>query len=294
MAGYSQTIPNRMQCLLPMDHPIAIENIRRRLSPAELKRNCIPPNVLEDIKQFAFTRTGGVRKNANGTVFIYDDLDLIVSRYSSLMDEIMPGCLSSPCVSGNFFITPQQYGLHTDSITKHDFEESLKRVPLSDPMRRYTVWKNILIPLWLGGEEDIDGGQILFFDQRHIDWSHVYNHGNATKSIATTYPIADDYSKLDFYDGQGHLMSKDLKPFDKEIHDRYLITPIKRLTGLSTEAVLDWTPGDAMVFDAVQLHATNRGSKHLTPWYCKMGLLLCFIVELDEDLLHEWRLIMQW
>ena len=46
-----------------------------------------------------------------------------------------------------------------------------------------------------------------------------------------------------------------------------------------------------MVFDAVQLHATNEGSKDKNKkmWNSKMGLLMMFYKELDKDLLEEWR-----
>ena len=46
-----------------------------------------------------------------------------------------------------------------------------------------------------------------------------------------------------------------------------------------------------MWFDAVQLHNTNEGtkSKGKKLWNAKMGLLLTFLVELDDDLLIEWR-----
>ena len=46
-----------------------------------------------------------------------------------------------------------------------------------------------------------------------------------------------------------------------------------------------------MTFDAVQLHNTNEGTpiRGIKTWNSKMGLLLTFLIELDEDLLGEWR-----
>ena len=68
-------------------------------------------------------------------------------------------------------------------------------------------------------------------------------------------------------------------------------TPYERLQGLSIEHVWNWVPGTPMTFDAVQLHNTNEGTpiRGIKTWNSKMGLLLTFLIELDEDLLGEWR-----
>ena len=54
---------------------------------------------------------------------------------------------------------------------------------------------------------------------------------------------------------------------------------------------MQWEPGCPMTFDAVQLHNSNEGTKETGKkmWNSKMGLLLTFLIELDEDLLIEWR-----
>lgn len=69
-------------------------------------------------------------------------------------------------------------------------------------------------------------------------------------------------------------------------------TPYRRLAGLNAESVFDWSTGSPCIFDAVQLHATNEGSLNTEPrkkWNSKMGLLMTFMIELDDDLLERWR-----
>ena len=71
-----------------------------------------------------------------------------------------------------------------------------------------------------------------------------------------------------------------LQNFKSLIFDRYLYyTPKRRLTGLTPELTCKWEVGKPIVFDAVQLHATNKGLKD-RQWNTKMGLLLTFLREM--------------
>jgi len=285
---------DREHFILPMDHPIAIENMRRHISESKKFDNLFTKEELDDIWKRAF-ESRHVRMNRNGTVLVAGRLEEIYHAYKEKIDS----CLGlpaekSPAVGGNFFITPQQYGLHNDSIRPEDYERTFKDTPLNHERRKYTVWKNWLLPLWIGTHHDEeDGGQLVFFDQRHIDWAHVYNGGALVPNIASVYKIATDYTDLQFHDGNGQPIEKwkNAIPFDKEHAEKWMNTPYKRLTGLSIENAMDWEPGSPMTFDAVQLHNSNEGSKHHKKkmWNSKMGLLLTFQIELDEDLLIEWR-----
>lgn len=286
----------REHFMLPMDHPVAVENMRRHISESKCFENVFDKDELDYIWKSAFSGLGNPRLNRNGTVLIAGN-DLTAKMYGDFkekIDEMLPGAASSPRVGGNYFITPQQYGLHNDSIRPEDWETSLKLRERKDYNRRYTCWKNLIIPLWIGTHQDeVDGGQITFFDQRHIDWAHVYNGGGLVPNIASVYKITTDYTELQFHNGQGDPQPRDQnnKPFDQEMYDKWMNTPYERLQGLSVENVFDWVPGNPMTFDAVQLHATNEGTKGSGNSYnSKMGLLLTFLVELDEDLKGEWFL----
>jgi hypothetical protein len=285
----------REHFMLPMDHPLAIENMRRHIGPAGKADTLFDKKELDWIWKQAFKSHRDVRMNRNGTVLVAGNLHEIYEKFQDKIDSCMgPKAKLSPTVGGNYFITPQQYGLHNDSIRPQDFEVTLDKVPLNSELRKYTCWKNWLLPLWIGTHMDEeDGGQIVFFDQRHIDWAHVYNGGGHVPNIASVYKISTDYTELQFHDGKGNAIPKENNaiPFDKALHKEVMNTPYDRLQGLSAETILDWEPGKPMWFDAVQLHNTNEGtkSKGKKMWNAKMGLLLTFLVELDEDLLVEWR-----
>lgn len=279
-----------------MDHPLSVENIRRKISPAKTYEAAFEKDELEWIWKQAFTfEHSNVRQNANGTVLIAGRLDRIYQQFKTKFDQMLgPEAALSPSIGGNFYITPQQYGLHNDSIRIEDFNVDLKKETIDSPKRKYTCWKNILVPLWFGtNREEKDAGQVIFLEQRHIDWAHVYNNGNTTTSIASIYKIADTYADLQFYNRHGEAIPKDKNtiPFDKDDFKNYMNTPYRRLEGLSLESAIDWVPGNAVVFDAVQLHCSNEGSKKYggKMWNAKMGLFLSFLVELDADLLELWR-----
>lgn len=284
--------------MLPMDDQIGVENIRKNLSPASVHKDIFTKEELEFLWKYAFRTENRPRMNRNGTVLIAGKNGELVEVFNYVKDKIInilgQEAEMSPSIGGNWFITPQQYGLHNDSIRKEDWEKTLKNTPYNSTDRKYTVWKNVLIPLWIGTHFDVeDGGQFIFFDQRHIDWATVYNAGNVTPNIASVYNICTDYSNLQFYNGDKQLIdkTKNLQPFDKDVHKKYINTPIERLQGLSLESAFDWIPGDMFIFDAVQLHASNSGSKDkgYKTWNSKMGLLFTFLKELDDDLLTKWK-----
>ena len=281
--------------LLPMDHPISIENVRRHSSKADCIEALFTETELDWLWKHAFTTDYNVpRLNRNGTIIIDVDMELIYKKYKDKFDQALGlNAEKSPAIGGNYFITPQQYGLHMDAMREKGYNNMLEHVPLNDPQRKYTTWKNIITPLWIGSHlDELDGGQIVFFEQRDIGWAKVYNGGAETKNIASIYEIVTDYSHLQFYDRDGNPMPASTEPFDKEFFNKYMNTPYRRLAGLNAESVFDWKPGSPCIFDAVQLHATNEGSLNTEPrkkWNSKMGLLMTFMIELDDDLLIEWR-----
>jgi hypothetical protein len=285
----------RENYMLPMEHPIAIENMRRHISPSRSFDNLFEKDELEHIWKQAFSDNRSVRMNRNGTVLMAGNLHEIFEQYKEKIIKTLGNRADqSPAIGGNFFITPQQYGLHNDSIRPEVFENTLKSIPLEDECRKYTCWKNFLLPLWIGTHHDEeDGGQIVFFNQRDIGWAKVYNGSGLVSNIASVYEIVTDYTELQFYDGTGNPIDRSLNkvPFDKKLHKEFMNTPYDRLQGLSVEQVLNWVPGSPMTFDAVQLHNSNEGtkSKGKKMWNSKMAILLTFLIELDDDLLVDWR-----
>lgn len=266
--------------MMDIRDPDVVRNIANNLQPAEMVDEVFSEQDIEWLYGYAFSRCGSVRHNSNGTIFISGNLNSIYEKFKDKINKILPGANKSPGISGNFFITPDQYGLHNDSTRLEDWKRTLNTVPLDNSQRKYVPWRNIIIPMWTN-PANIES-HAIFFKQRHIDFAHVYHHGS-NKPIATTYPICRNYSEIDFHLLGGSTQSKNdnLNKYNKVHYDRYLYyTPYNRLTGLESETTCEWKPRCPIVFDAVQLHATNKGTID-TQWNNKMGLLLCFLREVN-------------
>ena len=248
--------------------------------PVTVKDNYFSEDEIKWMYGYMFSRTGRVRHNANGTVFASLNLEGVYRKFKDRFDEILPGAENSPVVGGNFFLTLDQYGLHNDSTREGDWQNTLERTPINAEMRKYVPWRNIIIPLWTN--PDNVKSDAVFFKQRHVDYAHVYNHGVIPgEETATTYPTVKDHSTIDFHLLDRSKQDRELNAldYDKEHYDEYLYyTPYKRLAGLEQETTCEWKPGCPIVFDAVQLHATNKGTKD-KQWRNKLGLLLCFLRE---------------
>tara|TARA_B110000285_G_scaffold199699_1_gene233025 strand:- start:56 stop:934 length:879 start_codon:yes stop_codon:yes gene_type:complete len=260
--------------------PSVQQNISENFQKAEVFEEAFTKEEISWMYGYAFSRCDKVRHNDNGTMFISGNLQGIYEKFADRINQMVPGAENSPVVGGNFFITPSQYGLHNDSTRESDWIDSLEKTPIDHKGRKYVPWRNIIIPLFTA-PSNIES-HAVFFDQRHVDFAHVYHHGkHPDQTVATTYPIVENHAEVNFrlLDGSIQDHSSALEDYNKEHFDEYLYyTPYRRLTGLSPELTCEWKPRAPIVFDAVQLHATNKGrvDKH---WTTKMGLLLTFLRE---------------
>jgi hypothetical protein len=256
------------------------QNISENFQKAEVFEEAFTKEEISWMYGYAFSRCDTVRHNDNGTMFISGNIQGVYEKFADRINQLVPGAEHSPVVGGNFFITPSQYGLHNDSTRESDWKNSLTNTPIDHEGRKYVPWRNIIIPLFTA-PANIES-HAVFFNQRHVDFAHVYHHGKKPEqTVATTYPIVDNHVDIDFYLLDGTIQDKTLNliKYNKEHYDEYLYyTPYKRLTGLTPELTCKWNPCAPIVFDAVQLHATNKGrvDKH---WTTKMGLLLTFLRE---------------
>lgn len=257
-----------------------VTDISKNFQKAQCFDEMFTEKEIEWIYGYAFSRCKTARHNDNGTMFISGNLEGVYEKFSDRINEMLPGANNSPVVGGNFFITPSQYGLHNDSTRESDWINSLNKTPASSSRRKWVPWRNVIIPLFTAPANIESHG--VFFEQRHVDFAHVYNHNmKPGHETATTYPIITDHAQIDFHllDGSVQNKTKNLTNYDKDHYDKYLYyTPYRRLTGLTPELTCEWKPKCPIVFDAVQLHATNKGFKD-NHWTTKMGLLLTFLRE---------------
>ena len=267
--------------LANLKDPAVKQSIASNFQKAQVFEEAFTKEEISWMYGYAFSRCNTVRHNDNGTMFISGNLQGVYEKFADRINQMVPGAETSPVVGGNFFITPSQYGLHNDSTRESDWKNSLTKTPIDHKGRKYVPWRNIIIPLFTA-PANIES-HAVFFDQRHVDFAHVYHHGKKPEqTVATTYPIVDNHVDIDFYllDGTVQDKTSNLVKYNKEHYDEYLYyTPYKRLTGLTPELTCEWKPRAPIVFDAVQLHATNKGRQD-NHWTTKMGLLLTFLREI--------------
>ena len=264
--------------MLDLKDPNVVQNIADHLYPVEYTEGIFNEEDRTWMYGYAFSRCATVRHNDNGTIFISGNLYGIYEKFKDKIDMILPGAENSPVIGGNYFITPEQYGLHNDSTRQSDWEHKL-----SDERwdRSYVPWRNILIPIWTAPAERTS--HFVGFDQRHIDFAHVYNN-KGKQSLATTYPIVTDHKTIDFHLGDGVKQDREKNhdPYDEEHRKKYIYhTRASRLEGLTPETTCEWKPGDCFSFDAFQLHTTNMGFEDDPRWRTKMGLLLTFLRKVE-------------
>jgi hypothetical protein len=267
--------------LADLKDPLVKQNISKNFQKAQVFEEAFTEEEISWMYGYAFSQCGTVRHNDNGTMFISGNLQGVYEKFADRINQMVPGAENSPVVGGNFFITPSQYGLHNDSTRESDWQNSLSKTPADSASRKYVPWRNIIIPLFTAPSNIESHG--VFFDQRHVDFAHVYHHGKKPEqTVATTYPIVENHADVDFCLLDGSIQDKEtnLVKYNKDHYDEYLYyTPYRRLTGLSPELTCEWKPRAPIVFDAVQLHATNKGRQDIH-WTTKMGLLLTFLREI--------------
>ena len=253
------------------------KDISDHLEPSQCFDEYFNDDEIGWMQGFAFSKCRRLRINPNGTFFISGNMRGIYEKFSQKFEAMLPGCGQSPVVKGNYFITPEQYGLHNDSIREQDYTTTFDQVEKNHSDRRWVPWRNIIIPLMVSPAVD---SHIVFFKQRHISWFTVYDHGAKADKYPDDYPVITDYSKIQFETCEdSQPIEQNTIPYNKKHYDQYLsYTPYRRLTGLSEESTFEWHPKCPMVFDCFQLHATNQGIDP-SHWKIKMGLLLCFFRE---------------
>ena len=237
------------------------ETILKNISEVECYENMFNEEEISTLWKLAFDG-GVVRKNSLGNIFIKGNV--VRRAYDLIKDKIS---LNAELAFGNYFIATEPYGLHLDSFKKEIEKDD-----------GTTVYKNVLIPLWIGGSNN--GGQIIFFEQRLIDYGCAFNKGGSTEYKQSQYKVYTDYSNLQFYNKNLDKIEKRLNhvPFSTSFYFDYLEhIEYDRLDGLTVEGKFDWTPGNMLIFDAVQIHASNKPANS---WTNKMGLLLNFKVKI--------------
>ncbi len=154
-----------------------------------------------------------------------------------LIEKFTPHLGSIYRHGGSFFETPEPFHVHTDSGKLEDMEGG------------FFPFKNILIPLVSSSSHS--PLYTVFFNQRNLGQASHFWKGFEFHNKRPHY----NFKVTDY----GRLLNLRKSQFSREEHQEHLgHLPISCLQGLSIETTLQWTRGDAIVFDCSQLHASNN------------------------------------
>ena len=161
------------------------------------------------------------------------------------------------CHSGNFFITTQLHDAHVDLLTAtecYTYSWSNNVVP----------YKSVVIPLLI--TEDAKA-HTAFFNQRHIGYSVTLDRVGVSEQENSDYSISREYPEFTEYGNKT----------DADVIFPHI--PEGNMQGLSVETVLDYVPGDIMIFDACQIHASCVKPTRPNYRWLKSGINIQFYKE---------------
>lgn len=144
--------------------------------------------------------------------------------------------------SGNYYITTQLHDTHADLLTEVETQE--------DWAKNLIPYKSCVIPLAISHDAK---AHTAFFHQRHVGFSITLDRVFQSKQEKSLYEISREYPDFYLEDGSVSPETK-YNPQDYE----YIFPHIENenLDGLTIESVHEFTPGNIMIFDACQLHAS--------------------------------------
>jgi hypothetical protein len=217
-------------------------------SSAECHRNLFDSADVDFLTSSMFRNTLKWRLGESGNIFFSGNFKSMIRALYPKFDKVID--LSKVTgIKGNFFITPHQYGFHTDMPEDTD----------STLLSGDVAYKSILIPLFKLPETS--KCHIFYFNERLLCGGVTLDKG-PTKSH-THYKSFSSYEDIDcIYDLTLKKRGFKEMPFDQEVFDTYNLgstSPIERYSGFSIENVFDWESGDCHVFDTTQLHCSNEG-----------------------------------
>lgn len=160
--------------------------------------------------------------------------------------------------TGNYYITTQLHDAHVDLLTEVECNE----YPWTASVVPY---KSCVIPLLITEGAD---AYTAFFNQRHtgnsitLDRASISSQENSDYTISRSYPEFTNYGDT--------------------IEHNYIFPqiPEENLDGLSVETVLPFKPGNIMIFDACQIHASCVSKNRPNYRWLKSGINIQFYKEI--------------
>jgi len=243
------------------------KQITERFSEARTAKGLLTSEQVNELFQQQFILAEGAKWTASSrNIQTSVDIDTLFER-CPFLNEVFANELGDYYKhhSGNFYMTTQLHDAHVDLLTEEEtsrFEWAKNVVP----------YKSCVIPLIITDSAD---AHTAFFNERHIGTSITFDRVEVSSQENSDYEIAREYP--DLYDINGNIIRTEEWP--EKTGFLFPQIPRGNMQGLSIETVLEFIPGDVMIFDACQIHASCvKRSKPNYKWL-KSGINLQFYKE---------------
>jgi hypothetical protein len=241
--------------------------ITQRFSEAKTIKSAFTPEQVNELFQQQFILAEGAKWTASSrNIQTSVDIDTLFNN-CTFLDEVFKDLVGDYYKhhSGNFYVTTQLHDAHVDLLTEEEtnrFEWAKNVVP----------YKSCVIPLVITDGAD---AHTAFFNERHVGTSITFDRVEISSQENSDYEIAREYP--DLYDINGNIIRTEEWP--EKTGFLFPQIPRGNMQGLSIETVLEFIPGDVMIFDACQIHASCvKRSKPNYKWL-KSGINLQFYKE---------------
>ena len=191
---------------------------------------------------------------------MFETLSWLDKKFESIFDSYFENH------TGNFYITTQLHDCHVDLLTEDELDDY-------DWTHKVVPWKSVVIPLMLSHNAQT---YTAFFKQRHIGNSVTIDNDYVSDQGDSMYKLVRQHPDFYYIDGS---VSKHTNTFENK---DFIFPHIGKntLNGLEIENVFQFQPGNIMVFDACQLHASCASIQKPNMKFLKSGINLQFYKEI--------------
>lgn len=239
------------------------DTIVANFEQSRVLENVLTPAQINELILYQFQKSDRVRWTDTSNNIqpicnvsnLFTDLDWIQPLFESELGDF------SDIHSGNYFITTQLHDAHVDLLTESETNEHWAADLL--------LYKSCVIPLMISNNRP---AFTAFFDQRHIGYSITLDRANQSLQEKSLYEISRDYPNFYLKDGT-------ISPKSKyTVGNEYVFTHIddRNLDDLTIEAVYEFKPGNIMLFDACQIHASCVPKSRPNYHWLKNGINIQF------------------
>jgi len=207
------------------------QEILSRLEPTQVHTNVVPPDLMSDLLE-AWHSGPKNHKNTGPVTYDYYPNKEEHTDWWIKTDKFITEFVGDHWTfATNFFEVKHPHILHND--------DSVRWKP--------KLHKTIVIPM-----EIAEPTNFAIFKQCYLDGPVKLRHGGV--------PQGKNHNNPQVYYNQDLLTNEDLIGytgcmFDEVVYNKYLThLPIERFTGLEIECIVQWKPGDIIVFDTARIH----------------------------------------